>query len=162
TSPIDVERVLDASVNVAWNDLRRRARLVRDYAELPPIVGNESRLGQVFLNLLVNAAQAIPEGRPSDHEICVRTSTDAVGRRVVVTVSDTGIGIPAHLIGRVFDPFFTTKAVGIGTGLGLWICQGIVTALGGQIRVDSTESRGTCVTVTLPSVDGARRAAVAR
>jgi len=148
-TPIDVARVLDASVNMAWNEIRHRARLVKDYGEVPPVEANESRLGQVFLNLLVNAAQAIPEGRASENEIRVRTYLDAE-ERVVVAVSDTGSGIPADALGRIFDPFFTTKPVGVGTGLGLWICQGIVTALGGEIAVDSEPGRGTTITCTLP------------
>jgi two-component system cell cycle sensor histidine kinase/response regulator CckA len=150
TTPVDVSRVLDASVNMAWNEIRHRARLVKDYGEVPPVEANESRLGQVFLNLLVNAAQAIPEGRASEYEIRVRTYTDA-NERVVVAVSDTGSGIPQDALYRIFDPFFTTKAVGVGTGLGLWICQGIVTALGGEIAVDSVQGKGTTVTVSIPS-----------
>ncbi|HWL88748.1 MAG TPA: ATP-binding protein [Polyangiaceae bacterium] len=148
-TPIDVARVLDASVNMAWNEIRHRARLIKEYGDLPPIEANESRLGQVFLNLLVNAAQAIPEGRANEHEIRVRTHLDA-DERVVVAVSDTGSGIPPDSLGRIFDPFFTTKPVGVGTGLGLWICQGIVTALGGEIAVDSEPGRGTTVTCTIP------------
>ncbi|WP_394838189.1 ATP-binding protein [Pendulispora rubella] len=149
TTPIDVARVLDASVNMAWNEIRHRAQLVKEYGEVPPVEANESRLGQVFLNLLVNAAQAIPEGRAGDNVIRVRTYLDA-DERVVVAVSDTGTGIPESALGRIFDPFFTTKPVGVGTGLGLWICQGIVTALGGEIAVDSAPGRGTTVTCTIP------------
>ncbi|WP_394821203.1 ATP-binding protein [Pendulispora albinea] len=148
-TPIDVARVLDASVNMAWNEIRHRARLVKDYGDVPPVEANESRLGQVFLNLLVNAAQAIPEGRASEHEIRLRTFLDG-SERVVVAVSDTGSGIPRDTLGRIFDPFFTTKPMGVGTGLGLWICQGILTALGGEIAVDSEPGRGTTVTCTLP------------
>ena len=122
TTPVDVARVLDASVNMAWNEIRHRAKLIKEYGEVPPVEANESRLGQVFLNLLINAAQAIPEGRAYEHEIRVRTYADANDERVVIAVSDTGSGIAKDALYRIFDPFFfTTKAVGVGTGLGLWI-----------------------------------------
>ena len=98
---------------------RHRARLVKSLAEVPPVDANEARLGQVFLNLLVNAAQAIPEGQADKHEIRVGTRTDEHGN-VVVEVSDTGMGIPPENITRIFDPFFTTKGE-TGTGLGLSI-----------------------------------------
>ena len=170
--PVDVRRVLDASINMAWNEIRHRARLVKEYGEVPPVEANESRLGQVFLNLLVNAAQALQVGSAADHEIRVRVLQDAQ-RRVTVEVSDTGPGIPRAIIARIFDPFFTTKPMGVGTGLGLWICQGIVTAVGGSIDVRSTVAgeaaddgqgalpkpplrTGTTFTVTLPSYSYSR------
>jgi PAS domain S-box-containing protein len=147
---VDVRRVLDASINVAWNEIRHRARLVKEYDEVPPIVANEARLGQVFLNLLVNAAQALQVGAASENVIRVATSTDRAGH-VVVEVSDTGPGIPEEILDRIFDPFFTTKPVGVGTGLGLWICQGIVTSLGGHIVAESKPSGGATFRVLLPS-----------
>jgi PAS domain S-box-containing protein len=146
---VDVRRVLDASIQMAWNELRHRARLVKRYDEVPTVDASESRLGQVFLNLLVNAAQALPIGHAAEHEIDVAATTDAVGR-VVVSVRDTGPGIPPHVLRRIFDPFFTTKPVGVGTGLGLSICKGIVTALGGRIEVDSEVGKGTTFRVVLP------------
>ncbi len=148
--PVDVHRVLDASINMSFNELRHSAQLVRDYAEVPLVDANEARLGQVFLNLLVNAAQAIPAGRASENEIRVRTRTDAQGN-VRVDVSDTGCGIARDEMPRIFDPFYTTKPEGVGTGLGLWICQGIVTGLGGAITVESELGKGTTFTVTLPA-----------
>jgi len=147
---VDVRRVLDASINLAWNEIRHRARLVKQYDEVPPIVANEARLGQVFLNLVVNAAQALQVGAASENVIRVATSTDRSGH-VVVEVSDTGPGIPEEILDRVFDPFFTTKPVGVGTGLGLWICQGIVTSLGGQISAESKPGGGATFRVLLPS-----------
>ncbi len=150
SAPVDVARVLDAAVNMAWAEIRNRAKVIKDYSEIPPVDANESRLGQVFLNLLANAAQAIPEGRSMENEIRIRTYVD-VFDRVCVAVSDTGGGIPAEVLARIFDPFFTTKAVGVGTGLGLWICQGIVAKMGGEIRVASTKGRGTTIIVSLPS-----------
>ncbi|HEX8789609.1 MAG TPA: PAS domain S-box protein, partial [Polyangiaceae bacterium] len=147
---VDVRRVLDASINLAWNEIRHRARLVKEYDDVPPIVANEARLGQVFLNLLVNAAQALQVGAASENVIRVATSTDRAGH-VIVEVSDTGPGIPDEILDRVFDPFFTTKPVGVGTGLGLWICQGIVTSLGGHITAESPATGGATFRVLLPS-----------
>jgi PAS domain S-box-containing protein len=149
TSPVAVRRVLDSSINIAWNEIRHRARLVKDYGETPLVEGNESRLGQVFLNLLLNAAHAIQEGGTDRNEIRVSTRTDARGH-AVVEVRDSGMGIPLEIQDRIFDPFFTTKPVGEGTGLGLWICHGIVSALGGQVTVESEMGRGSTFRVTLP------------
>lgn len=146
---VDVCAVLDSAVQMARNEIRHRARLVKHYDPVQPVVANASRLAQVFLNLLINAAQAIPDGA---NEIRLRVR-DAPGA-VVVSVSDTGEGIPRHLLDRIFDPFFTTKPVGVGTGLGLSICHGIVSALGGQITVESEVGRGTTFFVTLPAMPG--------
>jgi PAS domain S-box-containing protein len=152
--PIDVRRVLDASANMAGHEIRQRAQLVKDYApSLPPVLGSESQLGQVFVNLLVNAAQAIPEGYADSNE--VRITTRAGLGEVVVEISDSGKGIPAEIRARLFDPFFTTKPLGVGTGLGLFVCQNIVTAAGGQISVESAPGRGSTFRVTLPTGDAA-------
>jgi PAS domain S-box-containing protein len=149
SGPVAIRRVLDSSINIAWNEIRHRARLVKDYGDTPMVEGNESRLGQVFLNLLLNAAHAIPEGETERNEIRVSTRTDA-GGRAVVEVRDSGMGIPPEIRERIFDPFFTTKPASEGTGLGLWICSGILTALGGEVRVDSEIGRGSTFRVTLP------------
>jgi signal transduction histidine kinase len=146
---VDIERVLDSSLRMAWNEIRHRATLVKDYQPVPPVEANESRLGQVFLNLVVNAAQAIPEGRASSNTIRVATYLGP-GGRVVVEVGDTGSGMPRDVLKRLFTPFFTTKPVGVGTGLGLSICHRIVTALGGDITVESVVGRGSTFRVTLP------------
>ena len=150
SGPVSVRRVLDSSINIAWNEIRHRARLVKDYGDTPMVEGNESRLGQVFLNLLLNAAHAIPEGETERNEIRVTTRTDTRGR-AVVEVRDTGMGIPAEIRERIFDPFFTTKPASEGTGLGLWICSGILNALGGEVRVDSEIGRGSTFRVTMPA-----------
>jgi PAS domain S-box-containing protein len=149
SGPVAVRRVLDSSINIAWNEIRHRARLVKDYGETPLVEANESRLGQVFLNLLLNAAHAIQEGGTERNEIRVSTRTDARGH-AVIEVRDSGTGIPPEIRERIFDPFFTTKPAGEGTGLGLWICHGIVTALGGQVSLDSEMGRGSTFRVTLP------------
>ncbi|HEX7719019.1 MAG TPA: ATP-binding protein, partial [Woeseiaceae bacterium] len=147
---IEVIPLLELSVNMTINEFRHRARLVKEFGAIPRVDADEARLGQVFINLLVNAAQALPEGDSATHEIRLVTSTDAQGR-AVIEVSDTGAGIPADVVERIFDPFFTTKPVGVGTGLGLSICHTIITGMGGQIAVDSNVGRGTTFRVTLPA-----------
>jgi PAS domain S-box-containing protein len=148
TGPVDVNAIIESSLRMAWNEIRHRARLLKFYGPVPGVEGNEARLGQVFLNLIVNAAQALQEGRAQHNEIRVSTRLD--GDLVVVEVSDTGAGIPPEIIGRIFDAFFTTKAVGVGTGLGLAICQRIVTGMGGQLTVKSEVGKGTTFRVALP------------
>jgi PAS domain S-box-containing protein len=146
--PSDVRAVMESSLRMAWNEIRHRARVVKVYGQTPLVDVNEARLGQVFLNLLVNAAQALPEGQAERNEIRVTTGLDA--GRVVIEVADTGAGISPEIIGRVFEAFFTTKAVGSGTGLGLAICQRIVTDMGGQLTVTSQVGQGTCFRGVLP------------
>jgi CheY-like chemotaxis protein len=146
--PIDVEHVLESAARMGWNHVRHRARLVKVYGNVPRAIGAEARLGQVFLNLIVNAAQAIPEGQPERHEIRLSTRVDADGR-IVIDVEDTGSGIPPHVMRQLFTPFVTTKAVGIGTGLGLSICQRLVNAMGGSIWAESEVGRGTVFHVAL-------------
>jgi signal transduction histidine kinase/CheY-like chemotaxis protein len=158
--PVDVHAVLELAVNMTRAELKHRAHLVRAYGEVPPVLANEARLGQVFVNLLVNAAQAITEGRFDANEVRLGTHVGADGR-VVIEVADTGAGIPDAIRDRIFDPFFTTKQVGIGTGLGLSICHGIVTAAGGEIQVDSTVGKGTIVRVILPAASAPVAAAAA-
>jgi signal transduction histidine kinase len=153
--PVDVRTIIESSINMVMNDLRGRAKLVRDMGAVPTVEASESRLGQVFLNLLVNAVQAIEPGDIARNEIRVATFTDGAGR-AVVTVTDTGGGIPPHVMGRIFDPFFTTKPVGSGTGLGLFICHGIVKAQGGEITAESAAGRGTTFRVVLPRARGSK------
>jgi len=147
--PVDIHQVLASTIRMASNEVRHRARLTTSLAEIPLVAGNQSRLGQVFLNLVVNAAQAMPIGQASDNEIRVSTCR-LDDRRVLVEVADTGVGIPPEKLHRVFDPFFTTKPAGVGTGLGLAICHRIVTELGGAIDVASTVGKGTTFRVSLP------------
>lgn len=148
--PTDIHKVLEAASRMASHELRHRATLKCDFGSVPLVRGSESRLGQVFLNLIVNAAQAMPVGTAADNEIRLATSVDADGR-VVIEVADTGVGIPADKLDRVFDPFFTTKPAGVGTGLGLAICHRIVSELGGTITVHSTVGKGTTFRVILPA-----------
>jgi PAS domain S-box-containing protein len=151
---VDAEAVMESSLRVAQNEVRHRAHLVRRYQKVPPVQANEARLGQVFLNLIVNAAQALEEGQAERGEICVGTCLE--GGRVVVEVKDTGVGIPPEHIGRIFDAFFTTKAVGFGTGLGLAICQRIVTDMGGELTVASEVGEGSTFRVALPIAEGVK------
>jgi len=152
--PVDLLPVLDSCLNVAWNEIRDRARLVRELAPVPTVIGTDARLGQVFLNLVVNAAQAIPAGRPDDHEIRVSTWTSPDGR-AAVEVRDTGQGIAEADLPRIFDPFFTTKDPGLATGLGLSICHAAVTALGGAIEVETSPGRGSSFRVLFPAAGAA-------
>jgi two-component system cell cycle sensor histidine kinase/response regulator CckA len=135
---------------MCWNEIRHRARLVKDFAPVGHVMGNEARLGQVFLNLMVNAAQAIPEGAADSNEI--RVATWMAHGQVVIEVRDTGSGIAPELLGRIFDPFFTTKPIGTGTGLGLAICQRIIASMGGSIAVESRIGQGTSFRVMLPEI----------
>ena len=147
---VDVRSVLESSINICWNEIRHRATLERDFSQIPPVDANESRLGQVFLNLLINAAQAMPERGVSANRITVRTFTDEQGWAVIEVV-DNGTGIEPGRMSRMFEPFFTTKAISEGTGLGLSICRNIVREAGGTIEAQSELDRGTTLVVRLPA-----------
>jgi len=140
---VDLSPLLDSVLRVAGPELRR-ARVERSFAELPPVFGAPQELKQVFLNLVVNAAQACADGGS------IRIVTGVEGGRVAVSVEDQGCGIPGELLERVFDPFFTTKPVGEGTGLGLSISYEIVRRHGGDMMVSSVPGSGTRVRVELP------------
>jgi PAS domain S-box-containing protein len=148
---VDLPRVLEAALNLTRNETRHRARVVTLITPVPLVRANEARIGQLFLNLVLNAAQAIPDGDPEHNELTVRCRLE--GRAVVVEVSDTGVGIAPEHRSRIFDPFFTTREPGVGTGLGLFVAQGTVRELGGTIRVAPNAARGTTFTVTLPVGD---------
>lgn len=148
--PADVRRALEAALRVTHNEMQHRARLVTEMADAPRVSGSELRLEQVFVNLLVNAMQALPDGRKSN-EIRVSLGTSARGE-VVVEVADNGPGIPDEIRARIFNPFFTTKGVGTGLGLGLSICHGIVTWHDGTITVDSVPGRGSTFRIVLPAL----------
>ena len=159
--PVDVHHMLETSISMAMNELKHRARLVRDYhGESLLAEGEEGRLGQVFLNLIVNAAHAIPEGSVERQEIRIVTRPHATGVRI--EVRDTGMGIPSEHLERIFEPFFTTKPVGVGTGLGLSICHGIVTGFGGHMGVESQVGKGSTFWVTLKAATAPRPAASVR
>jgi len=157
---VDLRPVLEFSIKMAGAEIRRRARLVTHFDDVPAVWAISGRLEQVFVNLLVNAAQAIRPGAEDANEI--RLTVRAVEDGVSVEVSDTGVGIAPANLERIFDPFFTTKPVGVGTGLGLSICHSIVTAFGGELTVQSEEGKGSTFRVTLPSAARAAEAAHAQ
>ena len=152
---VDVRCLVEASIQMALHEIVHRARLVRDLGEVPPVEANEARLGQVFLSLIVNAAQAIPEGDARAHRVRVATHTDEAGN-AVIEVGDTGVGITPDGLGRVFDPFFTSKAPGEGVGLGLSMSLGTIKSLGGDIQVSSAPEHGSVFRVLLPPAKGWR------
>jgi signal transduction histidine kinase len=154
---VDVTAVLQSALHMATNQISHRARIVRSFEALQPVMANEGRLAQVFLNLLVNASQAIPEGCVDDNEVSVSTRTSGAGM-VCVEIRDTGAGIAPKHLERIFDPFFTTKPLGDGTGLGLSICKGIIEKLGGSIRVESVVGRGSSFIIELPVASAEERA----
>ena len=147
---VKLERVLELALNMAAGTLRHRARVEREYASVPDVLGDASRLGQLFLNLVMNAAQALPEGNPEEYLLRVCIAPADEGDAVVVEVTDSGEGIPADVLPRIFDPFFTTKPVGVGIGMGLSISHAIAEAHGGSIQVESEPGRGTTFRVRLP------------
>jgi PAS domain S-box-containing protein len=148
--PVSLRAVVEAALRVTYNEVHHRARLATDFGEVPMILGSSQRLEQVFLNLLVNAVQALPDGR-AENEIRVVLRTGATGE-AIVEICDNGPGISEDVRSRIFDPFFTTKSVGLGLGLGLSICHSIVTAHGGTIGVTSGSGRGSTFRVSLPSL----------
>ncbi|HET8760384.1 MAG TPA: ATP-binding protein, partial [Nitrospiria bacterium] len=149
----DLNEGLESTINIVWNELKYKATLHRDYGDLPKVWCYPHQLNQVFMNLLVNAAQAIPERG----EIWVKTWADT--DTVYVDVRDTGAGIPTEHLSKIFDPFFTTKPVGQGTGLGLSIVYGIVERHGGAVRVESRVGDGTTFHLSFPIERAAKAAA---
>lgn len=145
---VDLTAVIERALNMAMNEIRHRARVVLMLEPVPRVLGTESKLNQVVLNLLVNAAQAIEAGNVEQNSITVRTLLDKHGRPRL-EIQDTGIGIPEEYLRRVFDPFFTTKPVGVGTGLGLSISHRIVSEFGGEIGIESQHQHGTLVWMSL-------------
>ncbi|MES1158106.1 MAG: ATP-binding protein [Haliangium ochraceum] len=164
-APVDVRKVIDSALNLAQGEMRGRVKFVRRFHPVPPVLGNEARLSQLFLNLIINANHSIVSavsaarsaetdagGTAAAHEI--RLSVDrADDGRVVAEISDTGVGIAPEHLDRIFDPFFTTKPIGLGTGLGLSICHGIVRSLGGEIAVSSTPGAGSTFRILLPAAN---------
>ena len=143
----DINECLESTINIIWNELKYRCEVQKEYGDLPRTVCNPQQLNQVFMNLLLNAAQAI------EKQGVIRIRTWAEGGWVHVAISDTGSGIPADKINRIFEPFFTTKEVGKGTGLGLSIVYDIVKKHKGDIQVESEAGKGTTFTVRVPLVE---------
>lgn len=144
----DLHAGLESTLNVVAHEIKYKAEVVREYGTLPQVACRPSQINQVFMNLLVNAAQAIPQqGR-------ITLKSGCHGDQVWVSVSDTGSGIPSEIMARIFDPFFTTKPIGKGTGLGLSVSYGIIEKHGGRIEVASQLGQGTTFTVWLPVSQG--------
>jgi signal transduction histidine kinase len=146
--PVDLDRVLRSVVRMSGNEARFRANVYLELQSVGPVRGVESRVAQVFTNLLVNALQALPERPPSENRITLRSRAE--GPDAIVEVEDNGRGIAPELLSRVFDPFFTTKPVGIGTGLGLSVCKQLVESVGGAITVKSADGAGATFRVRMP------------
>jgi PAS domain S-box-containing protein len=151
--PIDVRPVLQSCVRTIQHDARRRARIALSLEELPRVEASEARLGQVFLNLLINAVQSMDAERATENELRVATYEGAEGV-AIVEIRDTGSGIAPENRSKIFEPFFTTKPAGVGSGLGLAVCRTIVRDLGGDIQVDGAEGRGSTFRVVLPGCAG--------
>ena len=149
---VDVERVLQAALNIAGAEVRQKARLITRYERVGRVLADEARLGQVFLNLVLNAAQAFAHADPQKQEIEVVTTTDSHGA-TVVEVRDNGPGISPAVRARIFEPFFTTKETTGGTGLGLFISQGIIEEMGGVLSLESVLGAGAVFRVSFPLVE---------
>jgi signal transduction histidine kinase/ActR/RegA family two-component response regulator len=146
---VDVRNAVDAALKLGFDDVRHRARVQRHFNEVPRVLGNETRLVQVMLNLVTNAAQSIAPGSPDDNQITVEVKLAESEGDVEIIVTDTGVGISEDHLPKVFEPFFTTKPAGEGTGLGLSICHRLIHAMGGRIQVTSEEGRGSRFSVFL-------------
>lgn len=147
---VDLRQVVLSAVRLSQNEIRHRAKLVTTFEEnLPPVEGSASQLEQLFLNLLVNASQALPEGGSDNNEIRVRIQA-GVNDEVIAEVSDNGAGIAPEDLPRLFDPFFTTKPASGGMGLGLFICHSIARGHRGSLDVESQRGQGATFRVRLP------------
>jgi CheY-like chemotaxis protein len=149
---VDLRTVAESGIKIVGHEIRHRARIVTSFEPVDPVLASDARLEQVVVNLLLNAAQALPEERAADNEIRISVRPDGAGH-AVLEVTDNGAGISPDVLPRIFDPFFTTKPVGLGTGLGLSICHGIVMSLGGRIAVYSEPGDGAAFRVRLPTVE---------
>ncbi|MBW2732043.1 MAG: hybrid sensor histidine kinase/response regulator [Deltaproteobacteria bacterium] len=146
--PVNLAQVIDVAINMVFNEIKYRARLVKDYGRISSVMASDAKLSQVFLNLLVNAAHAIDEGDIEDNEIRVRTWQE--GEEVCAEVRDSGRGVAEEHLSHLFEPFFSTKDIGVSTGLGLSISKNIVEDYEGRIDVTSAVGEGTSFIVRLP------------
>jgi PAS domain S-box-containing protein len=154
---VDLPSVIESTLTLTATEIARRARIVRAYAEEVPLAAASApRLGQVALNLVLNALESMPEHTIARNELRVRTLVEECGR-VAFEIEDTGVGIAPEVLGRIFDPFFTTKPMGRGTGLGLSVCHHIVHGFGGEITVRSEVDRGSTFRVALPAATPTRQ-----
>jgi len=154
---VEVHQVIHSALRIVRNEVQHRAHITRALEEVPPVRGSEARLGQVVVNLLVNAIQALPTDRPVEQNT-LRIATRLQGERVYIEVEDNGHGMTPEVQQHIFDPFFTTKPAGVGTGLGLSISNSLVQVMGGWIEVNSTLGRGSTFRLVLPVFKGPEEA----
>ncbi len=144
---MDINKGIESTLNVVANEIKYKATVTKTLNKIPPVEGFPQKINQVFMNILVNAAQSIKK----QGEIIINTTSE--GKDVIISISDTGCGIEQENLNRIFDPFFTTKEVGKGTGLGMNIVYNIIQEHKGNIEVESEVGKGTCFTITLPGKD---------
>lgn len=147
--PVQINEVIDAASTMAANEIRHRATLVKKLGKIPVIAADRGKLGQIFINLLVNASHSIEAGAADKNFITITTRFE--DEKILIRIQDTGCGIPKENLERIFEPFFTTKSREVGTGLGLAITAEIVNKHGGEIHVTSKENIGTCFEIILPA-----------
>lgn len=141
---MDINKGIESTLNVVANEVKYKAKVTKDYGDIPSVEGFPQKINQVFMNIFVNAAQAIEE----KGDITIKTYAE--GSDVKISIADNGSGIPEENLNKIFDPFFTTKEVGKGTGLGMNIVYNIIKEHNGNIEVESEMGKGTCFTITLP------------
>lgn len=141
---MDINKGIESTLNVVANEVKYKAKVTKDFGDIPSVEGFPQKINQVFMNIFVNAAQAIEE----KGDITIKTYAE--GSDVKISIADNGSGIPEENLNKIFDPFFTTKEVGKGTGLGMNIVYNIIKEHNGNIEVESEMGKGTCFTITLP------------
>lgn len=146
--PVDIRAVMSSAINIAWNEIRHRARIEKHFADVPLVSASQGRLAQVFLNLLINAAHSISPGFVQQNCITITIDNEASG--VVATITDTGEGIPDDIKQRIFEPFFTTKSRDTGTGLGLSICKNYLAQMRASISFSTKVGEGSAFSVHFP------------
>jgi len=151
--PVMLDAAIDAALSIAAHELRHAAPVIRRFEAVPAVLGNATRYEQLFLNLIINALHAIADLEPARRVIEISLARGTADS-VIATIRDRGTGMPRETLARALEPFFTTKPIGVGTGLGLPICLGIVRAAGGKLEIESEAGLGTTVTITLPGYSG--------
>jgi len=148
SAPVDINACIENAITIVWNEIKYTCKLERDLGQILPVMGSQQQLAQVFMNLLMNASQAIA----ADGVITIKSYVD--GDNVIIRIADNGCGIPEENLDKIFEPFFTTKELGKGTGLGMSISKVIISEHGGTMVVKSTLGQGTEFTISLPEMIG--------